>query len=133
MNDEGYHVRSIPSADDPTVLVAHHQPDTKYTGGLADSMYGGLLASLVDCHSAGTASYMKAREMGLSEESDAPRFVTASLTVNFKAPTPAGSTLELRAWAESIEGRKVWVNCEVIADGVVTVTGHALMIMVNDD
>ena len=96
-------------------------------------MYGGLLASLVDCHSAGTAAYFKARELQLPEDAPAPRFVTASLTVAFQAPTPAGADLELRAWTESIDGRKIWVHCEVLADGVVTVTGHTLMIMVRDD
>ena len=132
LNDEGYHVRSIPSEDDPGVLVAHHQPGAEYTAGSVTAIYGGLLAALVDCHSAGTASYAKACELGLPEDSAVPRFVTASLTVNFKAPTPAGVPLELRAWAESINGRKVWVDCEVLADGKVTVTGHTLMIMVND-
>lgn len=130
-SSDGYHLQSFVS-DDATEVTAHYRPDAKYSGGIKDSMYGGLLASLIDCHSAATASFFKMVSLGLPADSPAPRFVTASLTVDFKHPTPAGAELELHAWAESISDRKVCVNCEVHAAGVVTVTGHTLMIMVKE-
>ena len=46
--------------------------------------------------------------------------VTASLTVNYRAPTPAGSFVVLRAEIVKAEGRKVWVKgrIELLGDGI---------------
>ena len=50
------------------------------------------------------------------------RYVTGLLQVSFKAPTPMGGPLTLRAWPVEVGERKVVVDAEVIADGAVTVT-----------
>ncbi|HEY1808718.1 MAG TPA: hotdog domain-containing protein, partial [Acidobacteriaceae bacterium] len=54
-------------------------------------VYGGILASLVDCHSTGTAAAAASRAAGLEPGTEAPfRFVTASLRVDYLKPTPLG-------------------------------------------
>ena len=59
--------------------------------------YGGIIASLIDCHGAATASAAKLREEGYSlGEKPLPRFVAASLKVDYLKPTELGVTLELR-------------------------------------
>ena len=56
------------------------------------------------------------------------RCVTASLKVDFKAPTPMGKELELKGKLRSIEGRKIWVDMTLSAEGITCVTGEILAI-----
>lgn len=63
-----------------------------YHTAIPGFVYGGLLASLVDCHSTATAAAAKAQAEGLSLEATPLRFVTASLKVDFLKPTPWGRT-----------------------------------------
>ena len=65
------------------------------------------------------------RDIGQAES---PRFVTASLKVDYLKPTPAGTTLELRGRAVEIGERKVRVEIRVLADGVETARGEALAV-----
>ena len=58
----------------------------------------------------------------------APRYVTASLHVDFLKPTPHGPELELVARATDIAGRKVTVQVEVSAAGVVTARGTVVAV-----
>lgn len=132
-NETGLHVKSYWAPDDPDVAICHYTPDASYSGGWPTVMYGGLIAALIDCHTSATASAAKARELGLHDAEPIPRFVTATISVDFRRPTPTGATLELRSRVVSLEGRKAWIDTDVFADGQITVTGRTLMIMVEDD
>ena len=86
-------------------------------------VYGGLLASLVDCHGVATAA---AADSGESET--VPRYVTASLRVDFLKPTPLGPELELRAWVKERRGRKTVVEVEISALGEVRARGEVVAV-----
>jgi len=92
-------------------------------------VYGGLIASLIDCHGTGTASaaaYRKeGREMGTEP---ALRFVTASLQVDFLRPTPMGVALEVRGTIEEVKSRKVVVSATVSAGGEVCAKGKVVAV-----
>jgi acyl-CoA thioesterase FadM len=65
--------------------------------------------------------------------SDPPfRFVTASLHVEYKLPTPIGVPLELRARVKEIKGRKVVVTATIAARGEITVRGEVVAVQVPD-
>ncbi|MEZ4768127.1 MAG: hotdog domain-containing protein [Caldilineales bacterium] len=81
-------------------------------------VYGGLIASLVDCHAMGTAA--AAALVGLPPDAESPRFVTASLKVDYLRPTPLGPTLELAGRVVEMTGRKAVVAVTVAVDGAVT-------------
>src|SRR5678815_1688623 len=70
-------------------------------------VYGGLLASLIDCHAMATAAsaaeLASGRQIG---EGPAPRYVTASLHVEYLKPTPLGGELEIRARVKERSERK---------------------------
>lgn len=90
-------------------------------------VYGGLLASLVDCHSTGTAAAAMYRQEGRAMDTlPAYRFVTASLHVDYLAPTPLGVELEVRGKVKRIEGRRVVVEATVSALGKVTARGEVV-------
>jgi acyl-coenzyme A thioesterase PaaI-like protein len=92
-------------------------------------VYGGLIASLIDCHAMGTAAAAVERAAGREiGEGPAPRFVTASLKVEYLKPTPLGPELEVRARAVEVGERKVVVHATVSAGGVVTATGAVVAV-----
>lgn len=132
LNGDGHHVRSRWSEDDPNVTIAIHRPDPKYTA-IPGFVYGGLLASLVDCHGTGTAAgaaYRAAgREMGTQPSL---RFVTASLHVDFLRPTPQGVDLVLRGVPTEVKERKVVVDITLSADGVDCVKGQVVAVLAPD-
>jgi acyl-coenzyme A thioesterase PaaI-like protein len=96
-------------------------------------VYGGLIASLVDCHAMGTAAAAFERKVGRDiGAGPAPRFVTASLKVEYLKPTPLGPELEVRARAVEVGERKVVVQATVSVGGVVTATGEVVAVRMPD-
>lgn len=57
-----------------------------------------------------------------------PRYVTASLSVNFLRPTPLGPELELRAWVKERRGRKTVVEVEISALGEIRARGEVVAV-----
>ncbi len=130
LNEKGYQIKSYWDGDESVCRVL---PETHYTGGMQDILYGGLIASLMDCHGAGTAAAAKARELELVlTPGGMPRFVTASLQVDYMKPTPVGIEVELRAQVIEIKGRKVTVSVTLAAEGVVRAKGTLIMIQIKE-
>ncbi len=125
LNADGHHLKSYPDGEE---MVCHYTPDAKYTGGFPDFLYGGLIASLMDCHGAATAAAAKAKE----EDKPVSRFVTASLKVDYLAPTPINTELEIRGRATEIKGRKVLVALTLSALGTIRATGTAVMVQLRE-
>ena len=123
LNHEGLKLKSYWDGDE---TVLHFTADHKYCGGVPGNLYGGLIASLMDCHGAATASAAKARE----ENKPMSRFVTASLKVDFRAPTPTGMPLEIRGKVTEIKGRKVLVDMTLIAGGKLCAEGSVVMVQI---
>ena len=70
--------------------------------------YGGLLASLIDCHGTATAAAAMYRAEGRAMVTlPAFRFVTGSLNVDYLKPTQIDTSLEIRGRVKEIKGR----NC----------------------
>jgi acyl-CoA thioesterase FadM len=93
-----------------------------------------LIASLIDCHSTGTASAAAYRAEGREMDTDPPlRFVTASLHVNYLRPTPLGVPLEIRGRVMEIKGRKVIVESTLSAEGKICAQGEVVAVQMPDD
>ena len=92
-------------------------------------VYGGLIASLVDCHAMATAAGASMVVAGATPGRDpTPRFVTASLHVDFLRPTPLGPELLLRASAVEVGQRKIVVNVSLLAEGAECARGHVIAV-----
>ncbi len=126
-NDRGYHLKTYWAEDSPDETVAHFTP-RPYHIAIPGYVYGGLLASLIDCHGTGSAAAFAARARG--QESEPPRFVTASLHVDYLKPTPLGPELELRGRAREIKERKVVVEVRLYAQGDLCVRGEVVCVQV---
>ena len=61
------------------------------------------------------------------------RFVTGSLHVDFLKPTPISETLEIRGRIKEIKGRKVVIECTVLAAGVATARGEVVAIQMPEN
>lgn len=125
LNRDGLHVRTVWDGDE---TVSRFTPRPEHMA-LPGFVYGGLLASLIDCHAMATASGAALRAAGKQVgEEPSPRFVTGSLTVNYLKPTPLGPELEIRGRTVEVGERKVKVEASVSAAGVVTAKGEALAV-----
>jgi acyl-coenzyme A thioesterase PaaI-like protein len=65
-------------------------------------------------------------------EAPSPRFVTASLHVDYLRPTPLGPQLEIRGRVREMGTRKAVVEATVSADGVVTARGEVVAVRMPD-
>jgi acyl-coenzyme A thioesterase PaaI-like protein len=92
-------------------------------------VYGGLIASIIDCHGTGTAAAAAYRAEGRGMDTQPPlRFVTASLQVEYLRPTPLGVPLEVRGTVEEVKERKVVVNATVSAEGRICAKGRVVAV-----
>jgi acyl-coenzyme A thioesterase PaaI-like protein len=129
LNADGLQIKTYWEGDES---VTRYTP-RPYHIAIPGFVYGGLLASLIDCHGTGTAAAAAARAQGRPLDSDPPlRFVTASLKVDYLKPTPLGVVLEIRGRAKEVKGRKVVVESTLFASGVATVRGEVIAVQLPD-
>jgi acyl-coenzyme A thioesterase PaaI-like protein len=124
-NEHGHQLKSY---WDGEVTVARFTPEPWHTA-IPGYVYGGLIASLIDCHGTGSAAAAAYRAEGRDMDTDPPlRFVTASLKVDYLAPTPQGVDLELRGEIAEVGERKVIVDITVSAAGKACVRGQVIAV-----
>jgi acyl-coenzyme A thioesterase PaaI-like protein len=130
LNERGHQIKSYWDGDE---TVATFVPEPYHTA-IPGYVYGGLIASLIDCHGTGSAAAAAARAAGVQLGTDplprdrVPRFVTASLHVDYLLPTPLGPALEIRGQIEEVGERKVIVAITVTAEGAVTAQGRVVAV-----
>lgn len=95
-------------------------------------VYGGLIASLIDCHSTGSGAAALYRENSLGTK-HYPRCVTASLKVDYIKPTPINCELELRGIIKEIKRKKVIVETLLYANEVICAKGEVIVVQVPDN
>lgn len=120
-NEHGLQLKSYWEGNE---TVCRHTPASQYTGGVPGFLYGGMIASLLDCHGAATAAAASARHY----DEPVSRFVTAALQVDFLAPTPLGVELEIRGRAVEIKPRKVIAELVLLAGETRCATGRVVMV-----
>lgn len=121
LNEHGHQIRTVWDGEE---TVTRFQPKPEHTA-IPGFVYGGLIASLIDCHGTGTAAAAMYRAENRPMDSMPPfRFVTGSLLVSFLKPTPLGPELEIRGKVKEIKGRKVVVEATVFAAGIATARGE---------
>ncbi|MEM5388256.1 PaaI family thioesterase [Paraburkholderia phymatum] len=130
-NPHGHHLKSYLVGDE---TVARFTPDIRYSGGVPDHVYGGMIASLLDCHGAASAAAFACQKEGpgSGDLSEPIRFVTASLKVDFKRPAPLGVELVIWGRLRSLEGRKAWIDLILNAGELTCAVGEMLAIRLPD-
>ena len=130
LNEHGLQIKSFWDGDE---TVARYTPRPYHTA-MEGYVYGGLIASLIDCHGTGTASAAAYRTQGRGMDTEPPlRFVTASLQVDYLKPTPIDGPLEIRGQIEEIKGRKVVVTSTLSSKGVICAKGRVVAVQMPED
>jgi acyl-coenzyme A thioesterase PaaI-like protein len=124
-NPRGHRLQSYAKGTD---VVAYFTPQPEHMS-VPGFVYGGLLASLVDCHAMAAAAARFHQDAGLSlEEGPVPRFVTAALRVNYLKPTPLGPELEIRGTVVERSEKKAVVKLTIATEGMVTVEAEVVAV-----
>ncbi len=128
LNPEGLHLKTY--WHDEGDSITRYRPEPHHTA-LPGSVYGGLIAALIDCHSTGTAAAAIYHAEDRDFDSEPPvRCVTAALHVDYVRPTPIGRILEVRGRVKELKGKKVVVSSILSAGGEVCARGEVVSIRV---
>ena len=115
-NPAGLRLKSRWSADDHEVAIATFRPRTEHMAGPRHVLNGGIIATILDCHSVcasvADAYRQEGREIG---SGDAIWFATGSLDVTYRAPAPIDVPLVLEARVMQRAERKTVVGCDLVA------------------
>lgn len=129
LNEEGHHFRTgWHENGEQTVTI--FSPEAAHTA-LPGFVYGGIIASLIDCHGTGSASLALHRKNGheAGDGTEPPRFVTASLHVDFVKPTPHGVPLKAVGTVTEIHPKKWKVEAEVFANDQLCARGEVVAVV----
>jgi acyl-coenzyme A thioesterase PaaI-like protein len=129
LNEHGYQIKTFWDGEETLTTFTPKSYHTAVPG----FVYGGLLASLIDCHATGSAAGAMYRKENREMDTEPSfRFLTGSLFVKFLKPTPINCNLRIRGRIKAIDGKKVTIDVDVIADGIITVKGEVVAIQVPD-
>lgn len=127
LNEEGHHFRTWWQGEKTVTLYKPKQEHIALPG----FVYGGIVASLIDCHGTGSAALALHRKNGHEpgDQIDPPRFVTASLHVDFVKPTPHGVPLKAIGTVHEIHPKKWKIETEVYAEETLCAKGEVTAVV----
>ena len=116
--------------DDEVVCLFTPQP--AHNAGPPHVVNGGVLATVIDCHSIAAAAVDVAqRENRALNSEPLIWYVTRSLSIKYLRPTPMGTPIEFRARVTSHGERKSTVVCTVTAAGKRCATAEVVAVRVS--
>lgn len=124
-NEKGHQLKTYWDGDE---TVSNFTPKPEHTA-IPGFVYGGLIASLIDCHSTGSgaAALFKSNK---NKDLNYPRCVTASLNVQYLKPTPIDCEIELRGTIKEIKGKRVIVQVNLYAKNTLCAKGEVVVVQV---
>jgi acyl-coenzyme A thioesterase PaaI-like protein len=129
LNEVGHQIKTRPDGGNTATKFT---PEPYHTA-IPGYAYGGIVASIIDCHSTGSAAIFAMQRDGREVGSGpSPRFVTAHLEVDYLLPTPL-KTMHLTGRLVEITDRKAIVETDLSVDGVVTARGSAVLVEISED
>jgi acyl-coenzyme A thioesterase PaaI-like protein len=131
LNERGLQIKSAWEGDES---VCRFQPRPEFMAGPENVLFGGIIAAVFDCHCMCTAMAHAYRRGG-REIGEAPQVwtVTASLKVDYLAPTPIDQPVELRARVAESKGRKHVISCTMTSGGKLCARAEAVAVEVAPD
>lgn len=130
-NDHGMKIKSFWTENEEE-SICHFTPKPYHTA-VPGVVYGGLIASLIDCHATATASAAGYKSEQRKIGSEPPlRYVTASLCVDYLKPTPIDATLQLIGKVKEIKGRKIIITVTLSANEEICAQGEVITVLMPD-
>ena len=129
LNEDGLQIKTFWDGEE-TITVFQTKP---YHIAIPGYVYGGLIASLIDCHCTSTAAAAAYRAVGRPMDSEPGlHFLTAALHVDYLRPTPLGVPVHIRGRVKEIKGRKVVVAATLSTNGEICARGEVVAVQVPD-
>jgi acyl-coenzyme A thioesterase PaaI-like protein len=127
LNEDGHHFRTGWLGDQ---TISLYTPLPEHTA-IPGFVYGGVIGSFIDCHGTGSAALALHRKNGHEpgDGMEPPRFVTASLKVEFVKPTPQGTALKAVGTITEIHPKKWKVETEVFAGDTLCARGEVIAVV----
>ena len=125
-NQKGLQIKSYISSD---LITASWNPQ-KHHEAFPGVLNGGIIGSLLDCHSNWAAAYHIMLSQNLNQT---PCTVTAEYSVKLKKPTPSNVSLNIIAKLSKIDGNKAWIDSEVVANNKTCATCTGLFVAVDEN
>ena len=122
-NPKGLRIRSFVAGGE---VVAEWQPEAHHEA-FPGMLNGGIIGSLLDCHSNWTAAYHLMKAAGADRP---PCTVTADYAIRLKRPTPMDAPVRLVARVVESSGDRAVVDAELIAGGKVCATCRGTFVAV---
>ncbi|MFO7818476.1 MAG: PaaI family thioesterase [Thermodesulfobacteriota bacterium] len=122
LNRQGLQIKSY---FDGSESEARFTPEPHHIA-LPGFVYGGLLASLVDCHGVATAAAIATSRRDAEMNCSMDRYVTASLHVYFMKPTPLGEELILKGRFREERKNKIVVEVDIRVGDEIKVRGEVV-------
>lgn len=129
-NDKGLHFRTGWLGNKTITVFTPREEHMAIPG----YVYGGIIASLIDCHGTGSAALALHRKNGHEpgDGKEPPRFVTASLSVDFVKPTRSGEALKAIGTVEEIHPKRWRVKTDVFCGKEVCAKGTVEAVVMPD-
>jgi acyl-coenzyme A thioesterase PaaI-like protein len=122
-NEKGLRLKSRPEGEE---VVAAWTPSPHHEA-YAGVLNGGIIGTLLDCHSNWTAAYHLMKRSGADHP---PCTVTAEYSVRLARPTPTAGPVTLRARPVDLRDDRAWVEAELSTGGKVCATCRGLFVAV---
>ena len=122
-NQRGLRIKSRPQGDE---VVAVWTPETHHEA-FDGVLSGGIIGTLLDCHSNWTAAFTLMRAAGAQQP---PCTVTAEYHIRLLRPTPSGGEVTLRARAVEVGVDRATVEASLEADGKIGATCRGVFVAV---
>jgi len=124
-NNKGLQIKSYIHDD---LIVCSWDPQ-KHHEAFPGVLNGGIIGSILDCHSNWTAAH----HIMLSQNLNAtPCTVTAEYSVKLKRPTPSNKKLNIVAKLSKIDGNKAWVDSYITTENKISATCSGLFVAVDE-
>lgn len=129
LNEQGLQIKSYFHENES---VCSWKPDQRFMAGPEKFLNGGIIATIIDCHSICTAI-----ANAYSREDRAPGsepfiwYVTASLKIDYIKPTPIDTNVQLKAKVQETRGRKSTVKCSLFSGDTECARGEVLAVRVS--
>ena len=124
-NEKGLRIKSFPNGEKVTAEWTAKEYHQAFPGMLA----GGIVGTLLDCHSNWTAAHFLMKKLG----KDTPDCtVTANYSVKLLRPTPFDAKIYLKARVIDSAEDRATVEAELIANDKVCATCSGLFVIVKE-
>ena len=127
-NPHGLRIKSYWDGDES---VCTFMPSPHHSAGPKQSLNGGVIATLIDCHCICTAVANAYRREG-REDGGPPEiwYVTGALNVRYVNPTPIDRPVSLRARIVEEKTKKTIVQCLLLSEGIDCARGEVVAVRV---